>query len=58
MYGRKERRQDINLVDYLEQIHISVGMLEIQNLVPMYKERRKDYLLQLQISVYMLVLTS
>ena len=61
--GRKERRQDVSLVAYLVQVHISVGMLEIQNLVPMWRERRKeiifpDYLLQLQIPVCMLVLTS
>ena len=35
VYGRKERRQDISLVAYLVQVHISVGMLEIQTLVLM-----------------------
>ena len=31
----QEGNKEINLVDYLIQIHISVDMLEIQNFVPM-----------------------
>ena len=66
MEGKKKEkkgggRQEIILVNYL--VKISEGMLEIQISVHMWKGGRKertlvDYVLQILISVYTLILTS